>query len=232
MLAWLGYALSRPQEGPGTAARNVEPPTPHLSPVPASPLLAPSPSSRSIIPAEAQRVRVKSVADGDTVTLDDGRKVRYIGIDTPEHNEPFFDEAKGLNSSLVTGRDVFLEYDVERQDNYGRSLAYIYVRLDNGDVMVNAEILRQGLARMYTFPPNLKHVDTMRAMQREAIESQRGQWKSYVFSQGVVATRNGRAFHKPSCDQIAKTKPENLTRYSSAKEALADDKSPCRTCKP
>ena len=77
------------------------------------------------------------VIDGDTIELDGGEKVRYIGIDTPETKHPrkpvqwMGKEATAANQVLVEGRKVQLEYDVERKDKYGRMLAYVWA----GDVI-------------------------------------------------------------------------------------------------
>lgn len=83
--------------------------------------------------------RVKKVYDGDTVLLSDGRKIRYLGINTPEWQEPFYLKAKKLNESLVMGKDVRLEFDKERVDKFSRLLAYVYV----GEQMVNAKLIKE-----------------------------------------------------------------------------------------
>ena len=128
---------------------------------------------------------MQRVVDGDTVELMDGRHVRYIGVDTPETRrrigdrwvedpQPFAREASAMNRKLVEGKSVRLEYDVERFDKYGRTLAYVSV----GDVMVNDELLRRGYAKLMTIPPNVKYVDRFRAALLEAREARRGLWKT------------------------------------------------------
>ncbi len=95
---------------------------------------------------------VVSVTDGDTikVRLADGReeKVRYIGINTPEMDQPFGEEAKSANQALVTGREVRLVRDVRERDRYGRLLRYVYV----DGLFVNAELVRIGYAQAVTYP--------------------------------------------------------------------------------
>jgi len=103
---------------------------------------------------------VIDVVDGDTieVRLEDGtvEDVRYIGVDTPESVDPdepvqcFAHRAARANAALVSGRDVSLRFDAERRDDYGRLLAYVYV----GGRLVNAALLRRGLARTLTIAPN------------------------------------------------------------------------------
>ena len=97
----------------------------------------------SSLPATA---RVTRVIDGDTIIIDGGYRVRYIGIDTPEVYpvvEAFGIEAWQANRRLVEGREVRLQSDVSETDKYGRLLRYVYV--DN--TFVNAELVKQGLAR-------------------------------------------------------------------------------------
>jgi micrococcal nuclease len=61
---------------------------------------------------------------------------------------------------------------VEQRDRYGRLLAYVYV----GELLVNAELVRQGYAQVATFPPNVKYQQHFRDLQREAREAKRGLW--------------------------------------------------------
>lgn len=128
--------------------------------------------------------KVTDVVDGDTVTLSNGRNVRYIGIDTPEVRrrqgrqwlyapEPYALQAKELNAGLVSGREVTLEFDQRREDKYGRWLCYVY----NGDRMVNEEMLRNGLAIFNVYPPNNKYVERLVAAQDQAKREKLGLWK-------------------------------------------------------
>jgi micrococcal nuclease len=143
--------------------------------------------------SRAEAVRVARVIDGDTVRLEDGRLVRYIGIDTPESRrrvggkwvrdpEPFSRAATDANRRLVEGRPVRLESDVEPRDKYGRILAYVYVELPEGtpggarEVMVNEELLREGVAQLLTIPPNVRYVERLRSAAAEAREQRRGLW--------------------------------------------------------
>src|SRR5574337_1959929 len=61
--------------------------------------------------AADERGRAKQVYDGDTILLEDGRTVRYLGINAPEYQEPFYLKAKRLNESLVLEREIRLEFD-------------------------------------------------------------------------------------------------------------------------
>ena len=116
--------------------------------------------------------RVVEVIDGDTVKIDTGEKVRYIGIDTPEKGELFYEECKKKNEELVLGKEVGLERDVSITDKYGRLLAYVWV----GDLMVNSEMVRTGYAHAYTYPPDVKYSDLFVKLEREARENEYGLW--------------------------------------------------------
>ncbi len=126
---------------------------------------------------------VARVIDGDTIEVKGGRRVRYIGVDTPEtmvrkdgswmfSPEKFGMEAKKYNRSIVLGKRARLEFDADREDKYGRWLAYVYV----DDLMLNEEILRQGYGTILILPPNEKHMGRLIAAQRYARTHKRGVW--------------------------------------------------------
>ena len=131
-------------------------------------------------PDDAETLQVKEVVDGDTIVLEDGTKVRYIGLNTPERGRPFYDEATEANRKLVEDREVRLEFDAVQMDRYGRTLAYVFVRdstaSPQGEVFVNLELLRQGYANAFTVPPNVKHEELFREAEQEARETERGLW--------------------------------------------------------
>ncbi len=119
--------------------------------------------------------RVTQVIDGDTITIEGGYRVRYIGIDTPEIHpnlEAFGLEAWQANRKLVEGKKVRLERDVSETDKYGRLLRYVWV----DDTLVNADLVRQGLARAKAYPPDTKHQDYLEQMEAEARAAGRGMW--------------------------------------------------------
>jgi micrococcal nuclease len=98
---------------------------------------------------------VVSVHDGDTVTLDDGRKIRYLGVDTPETDQDqcFAQEARKFNESLVLNREVTLEFDDGPAENNGRVLAYVWLSAGGADRLVSEELLRQGYGKLCVIPP-------------------------------------------------------------------------------
>ena len=121
---------------------------------------------------------VTRVIDGDTIEIQGGEKVRYIGVDTPETKHPrkpvqcFGRQAAEKNKQLVEGKMVRLEKDVSEADRYGRLLRYVYA----GDVFVNLAMVKQGYAYAATFPPDVKYQELFSQAQREAREGRRGLW--------------------------------------------------------
>jgi len=130
--------------------------------------------------------RVTRIVDGDTFWIDDGSpkglKIRLIGIDAPESRNSgqkmkgfYGEESTEYITSLIGNRNVRLEYDVTRYDQYGRTLAYVY--LDNG-TFVNAEMVKNGFATVMTFPPNVRYADTFVDLARRARKQNKGLWKN------------------------------------------------------
>ncbi len=131
----------------------------------------------SVLPASVaadELVRVEKAYDGDTILLQDGRKVRYLGINTPEYQEPFYLKAKRLNEKLVLGKEVRLEFDEERADGHERLLAYVYA----GDQLVNAKLVEAGLAHAFFIGPSRKYNDLLLRLQAEARQRRIGMWSS------------------------------------------------------
>ena len=95
-------------------------------------------------PAETQTVTVARVIDGDTCRLEDGRRVRYLGINAPEEGDPHAEEATLANRRLAGGKTVRLEFGRSRRGQHGRLQAYVFV----GDTFVNEALLRQGHAHL------------------------------------------------------------------------------------
>jgi micrococcal nuclease len=139
-------------------------------------------------------IGVAYVYDGDTIKLANGEKVRLIGIDTPEssQNKKLLRDAgrsgEDINKilamgrrsaqytrSLLEGRRVRLEFDIQKRDKYGRLLAYVY-RVYDG-LFINEDIIRSGYAYPMTIPPNIRHADEFKELFREAQKARRGLFK-------------------------------------------------------
>jgi micrococcal nuclease len=125
---------------------------------------------------------VARVVDGDTIeilpVIDGVEEVSLIGVDTPETKdpdegvEPYGPEASDFATDELTGWWVGLEFDVERIDQYDRILAYVYV----GGEMFNEELVEEGYAQAYPYPPNTKYEDRFAEAQEEARAGGLGIW--------------------------------------------------------
>lgn len=128
---------------------------------------------------EAFSLQVKRAIDGDTIELEDGRKVRYIGINTPESVDPrrgvqcFGKEASAFNRELVEGRAVRLEKDVSETDKYGRLLRFVY--LEDG-TFVNERLVSEGYAAASPYAPDISKKDFFKAAEMKARQEGRGLW--------------------------------------------------------
>lgn len=128
--------------------------------------------------ADSEEAWISRVVDGDTVQLDDGRYVRYIGINTPEltnmkaGTECYAREAYLFNRNLVANKKVRLEKDVSDQDRYGRLLRYVYA----DKVMINMLLVEQGYAQVATYPPDVKHQTDFLQAERDARSRNKGLW--------------------------------------------------------
>lgn len=129
---------------------------------------------------------VERVVDGDTVEVNyqgESKKVRLIGVDTPEsvnpdasRNTEFGEIASNFTkTTLQEGSIVYLEFDAQETDKYGRLLAYLYLD-DQGKDMFNADLLKKGYARTMTIQPNSKHSKEFAEMQKTAREGKVGFW--------------------------------------------------------
>ncbi|MCR4337415.1 MAG: thermonuclease family protein [Candidatus Omnitrophica bacterium] len=167
---------------------------------------------------EGPSLRVVQVYDGDTIKLSNGEKVRLIGVDTPEthDNQKLFrdaersgqdkevikamgEESYHFTQDLVLGKNVQLEYDMERRDKYGRLLAYVWLegnesqsswpeyavtqicKNEKGEegqcLSLNATLLTAGYAQPMTIPPNTKYSDQYRRFYQQARDEGRGLWR-------------------------------------------------------
>ena len=151
-------------------------------------LLSNSPESRKLefppdrTPTESLKteegIRVTWVVDGDTIEIEGGTRIRYIGIDTPEYFNSTGavscsgKEALEKNKQLVFGKNVTLEKDVSEKDQFGRLLRYVWI---DGE-MVNEILVREGYARAIGFPPDEKYQERFIEAERKSREEGKGFW--------------------------------------------------------
>lgn len=132
-------------------------------------------------------VTVSRVIDGDTIELSDGRKVRLIGVNTPEsttRTEPYGKEASDYTRKKLEGKQVYLQRDVSETDRYGRYLRLVWLDVP-GDLdseneirakMFNADLVINGYAEPATYPPDIRYAEYFRKFAREARDQGIGLW--------------------------------------------------------
>ena len=165
-------------------------------------------------------ILVTRVIDGDTIEIEGGQRVRYIGIDTPETSHPqkgvecFGREASAENRKLVEGKKVVLEKDVSEIDKYGRLLRYVYAR----DTFVNQYLVIQGYAHSSSYPPDIKYQDLFAQAEKEARENNRGLWSGCKGDQqladcpikGNISSSGEKIYHMPGQKYYDKTVIDEL----------------------
>lgn len=142
-------------------------------------------SSAELLGIDGERAFVSKVVDGDTIELQNGQVVRFVGMDTPETVDPrrpvgcFGKEASNETKSLLWGKEVVLQKDVSETDKYGRLLRFVFLPLENGQVLfINDYLVREGFAKAKTYPPDVKYKERFQQAETEAQDNKRGMWKS------------------------------------------------------
>jgi endonuclease YncB( thermonuclease family) len=203
------------------------------------------------LPSEYEKHEVIKVYDGDTLTLRDKRRVRFLGIDCPELKErqPFAQEAKDFtadkcghgntsskSSSVGNGngnKEIYFSFEPgsDKTDRYGRLLAWVWVGSKSGVgyININEALVSEGLASAYTpGSKKLQNKDKLIALQKKARESKLGKWKSFR-DFNVYRTKYGKAFHRRDCKHLERSTHLDMIRVS---KGLDQGLHPCRTCLP
>lgn len=165
------------------------------SPVKPLPVFSPYPivenspiaTNSAVVGIEGERALVTRVVDGDTIVISGDRTIRFVGVDTPETVDPrrpvgcFGKEASNEVKSLLTDKEVILQKDVSDIDKYNRLLRYVYLPLEDGSILfVNDYLVREGFAKVLTYPPDVKYNEQFRQAEKEAKERRRGLWEKCV----------------------------------------------------
>lgn len=185
----------------------------------------------------SQWAHVKYVIDGDTIVLQNGRKVRYIGINAPEiahkdkPGEPFGIEAREFNRKLVQNRDVRIIQAGDGVDRFGRILAYVFTKDGR---MVNERLLKQGLAHVCFFSRDLKYRRLLIQAQLFAINARKGIWSLRPVrpEDFYIGNRRSQRFHRPSCKFGRHTSRNNKVIFKNRIAAFKKGYCPCKKCRP
>ena len=207
-------------------------------------------SDETISKSNILKAFVYTVVDGDTICVEIGgsnANVRLIGIDCPELSSPeekfYAKKSLRYTKQRLLHKEVWLEFDVQKTDRYGRLLAYVWLKAPNDfseeeirESMFNAQILLDGYAKVYTFPPNVKYTDFFVKFQREAINEQAGFWKDVFFKEDTsdyyIGNKNSKVFHRPTCEWGQKIAKHNRIEFKTKIEAILQGFRACRNCKP
>ena len=213
---------------PTVSAPTVSAPSTTLVPSPTvvptrTPTVAPT-ATWTPVPGERQEALVLRVVDGDTIVVQlEGKRysVRYIGIDTPETHHPTEGadylgfEAGDANKEMVhEGETVVLQRDISEADHYGRLLRYVWV----GETLVNAELVRMGLARVLFYEPDVLYQAEIEAAAAEAKAAQRGVYgprptppaETPILRHGNIWTHSAQGEAIPLWYNVARGEPETF----------------------
>ena len=176
------------------------------------------------------------VVDGDTIYLDNGKKVRFVGVNTPERGVEGYITSKNFVQKLCLNKEVGLDIDDKKQnDKYGRTLAVVIVDGKN----VNEMLLKEGLAEIMYMPPsefypyNWAGSGTHVADTHSSSSSSSSTSSSDSSGTGsYVANGNSGKFHVASCSSVSKMSENNKIFFSSRNEAINQGFEPCKLCNP
>ncbi|CCU80711.1 thermonuclease [Halanaerobium saccharolyticum subsp. saccharolyticum DSM 6643] len=127
-------------------------------------------------------VYIERVIDGDTVKTAAGDSIRLLGVDTPEidwknnNSEYYAEEARDYSIKNLLGENVVLEYDNEKEDHYGRTLAYIFQDGEN----FNQKLLENGYANLMIVAPNDQYEAEFKKAVKKARKSRLGIWSQIL----------------------------------------------------
>lgn len=177
------------------------------------------------------------VVDGDTIYLDNGEKVRFVGVNTPERGVEGYIASKNFVQKLCLNKEVGLDIDDSKHhDKYGRTLAVVIVDGKN----VNEMLLKEGLAEIMYMPPSEfypynwadsnTHVADTHSPSSSSDSSSSDSTSSG--SGSYVGNANTGKFHVSSCSSVNKMSEKNKVFFSSRDEAINQGYVPCKRCNP
>jgi micrococcal nuclease len=211
----------------------------------------------SINPGAASRFlegRVVKVVDGDTIIVSFGpgtrfERVRMIGVDAPELGTIAGVQACDYTTRMLQGTRVYLEFDVQMWDHYGRLLAYVWRFYPGGSFesevrsrMFNARLLLDGYASVLTIPPNVKYSQFFVKFEQEARTKKVGLWNTNPYSgytpvqntssYSCIGDKNTKKFHKSSCPYASMILLKNRVLFKTRLDAINAGYIPCKVCRP
>lgn len=147
------------------------------------------------------KVFVAEVIDGDTFKLQDGIRVRLLGIDTPEKGECYYEQARDELKKLIGGKVVRIDKDITDKDKYDRLLRYVILEREGEDnLLVNDYLVRQGFAFDVSSPPDNRYRDLLSSAEEVAKRERRGLWNNCAYEEVVSLREEDSAPQNPDCN--------------------------------
>ena len=171
--------------------------------------------------------QVVKVIDGDTIELNNSKRVRFSGINTPETGECYYTKAKDKLAEMILNKDVFLERDRTNIDKYGRLLRYVYIE----NLMTNKVLVEGGYARVFDkYKEDTKRYEELKQKEIIAKEQKLGVWgcKDKKEDCLYVRSKNSKNYHSSDCKWAKKIKPINIICLN--KDSELSELNPCKTC--
>lgn len=176
------------------------------------------------------------VVDGDTIYLDNGEKVRFVGVNTPERGVEGYITSKNFVQKLCLNKEIGLDIDDSKHsDKYGRTLAVVIVDGKN----VNEMLLKEGLAEVMYIPPSefyplnwadsSTHVPTA---QHTYSNTHSDDSSSSSDSGSYIGNSNSGKFHESTCKWGQKTAEHNRVYFDNRNDAISQGYIPCKVCNP
>ena len=174
------------------------------------------------------------VVDGDTIYLNNGEKIRFVGVNTPEKGVDGYLTSKNFVQKLCLGKTVGIDVDNSKHtDKYGRTLGVVIIDGKN----VNEMLLKEGLAEVMYIPPsefypydwtdNSTHIpDSYTTYSNSQSQSNSDSSGSYI------GNSNTGKFHELSCIWGQKISASNKVTFSSRSDAINQGYQPCKICNP
>lgn len=175
------------------------------------------------------------VVDGDTIYLDNGEKIRFVGVNTPERGVEGYIASKNFVQKLCLNKEVGIDIDDSKHsDRYGRTLGVVIVDGKN----VNEMLLKEGLAEIMYMPPSefypydWANDNTPTSSYHSSSDTTSSPSSSSSDSGSYVGNSNSGKFHESGCGSVSKMSEKNKVFFSSRDEAINQGYVPCKRCNP
>lgn len=174
------------------------------------------------------------VVDGDTIYLDNGKKVRFVGVNTPERGVEGYIASKNFVQKFCLNKKIGLDVDdAKHTDKYGRTLAVVIVDGRN----LNEMLLKEGLAEVMYIPPSEFYPYDWASASTHIPTAQHSYSNTHSDSSSsasgnYIGNSNSGKFHESTCKWGQKTSDHNRVYFESRNEAISQGYIPCKVCNP